>query len=113
MGRATVQCGHGKGCGRGECAVGVALCGGYGSEWQPPAALRARSKFEFSGNKKFFGGTSKVNSGVDSIPSSASGGGSSQSGMALPGINLQEVTKVIGFTANPLTRGVTAQLVLR
>jgi subtilisin family serine protease len=53
--------------------------------------------------------------GAASSNSSQSGGSgsSSQNGLTVPGINLQAAKSAIRFTVNPLTKGVTAQLVLR
>ena len=41
------------------------------------------------------------------------GGTNSQNALTLPGVNLQAARNAIRFTVNPLTKGVTAQLVLR
>jgi hypothetical protein len=48
-----------------------------------------------------------------SSPSSGGSGSGSSNSLAIPGINLPAVRNTIRFTVNPLTRAVTAQLVLR
>jgi len=56
------------------------------------------------------------NTGAAAAGSSAQSGGNgsgSQSGTVLPAVTLPAVRNTIRFTVNPLTRGVTAQLVLR
>jgi len=51
--------------------------------------------------------------GSSSSTQSAGAGGSTQSGLSLPGINLQGVKTVMRFTVNPLTGGITSQLTLK
>lgn len=68
--------------------------------------------FQFDVNVTAFFNNS---AGASSGNSSQSGGSasSSQNGLTVPGIDLQAAKSAIRFTVNPLTKGVTAQLVLR
>jgi len=73
----------------------------------------ASEMFQFDVNATAFLNSSNGASGSQSTQSSGSSGASGNQGtLSLPGINLLTAKK-IHFTVNPLTRSVTAALVLR
>jgi subtilisin family serine protease len=73
----------------------------------------ASELFQFDVNASAFLNSSNGANGSQSTQSTgSSGNGSTQGGLSLPGINLLTAKK-IHFTVNPLTKSVSAQLVLR
>jgi subtilisin family serine protease len=73
----------------------------------------ASEMFQFDVNATAFLNSSNGGGGSQSSQSSGGGGSSSNQGpLSIPGINLLTAKK-IHFTVNPLTKAVTAQLVLR
>jgi subtilisin family serine protease len=68
--------------------------------------------FQFDVNATAFLSNSSGGGGQSSQSSGSSGAGGNQGPLSLPGINLLTAKK-IHFTVNPLTKAVTAQLVLR
>lgn len=71
----------------------------------------ASELFQFDVNATAFLNNSNGGSGSQSGQSGGSGAGSTEGPLSLPGINLLTAKK-IHFTVNPLTKAVTAQLVL-
>lgn len=72
----------------------------------------ASEMFQFDVNATAFLNNSNGGGGSQSSQSSGSGAGTTGGPLSLPGINLLTAKK-IHFTVNPLTKAVTAQLVLR
>jgi hypothetical protein len=73
----------------------------------------ASELFQFDVNATAFLNSSNGGGGSQSNQTgSGSGAGTNQGSLSLPGINLL-TAKRIHFTVNPLTKAVTAQLVLR
>ena len=72
----------------------------------------ASEMFQFDVNATAFLNSSNGGGASQSTQSSSSGSGGNQGALSLPGINLL-TAKRIHFTVNPLTKAVTAQLVLR
>jgi minor extracellular serine protease Vpr len=72
----------------------------------------ASEMFQFDVDVTAYLSNSSGGSSSSSSPGAGSGS-SSQGGLSLPGINLQAAKYALRFSVNPLTKGVTGQLVLR
>jgi hypothetical protein len=70
----------------------------------------ASEMFQFDVNVTAFLANSN---GGGTAPAGGSGSPSASSGLSIPGISLQSVKGVMRFTVNPLTKGVTAQFILK
>ncbi len=73
----------------------------------------ASEMFQFDVNVTAFLANSSGGGGSSAAASGGSGTPSASNGLSIPGINLQSVKSVMRFTVNPLTKGVTSQLVLK
>jgi hypothetical protein len=73
----------------------------------------ASEMFQFDVNVTAFLANSNGGGGNSAPAGGGSGSQSTSNGLSIPGISLQSVKGVMRFTVNPLTKGVTAQFVLK